>query len=85
MTETTLQREKLIMLREHLKARGIVDPRLIDAMSRIPREQFVGKSLESQAYADAALPIGCGRSITISRCRPLCFSSTSDGAVASPR
>jgi protein-L-isoaspartate(D-aspartate) O-methyltransferase len=64
MLDPALQHDKQIMLREHIAARGIVDPRLIDAMARIPRERFVGKSLESQAYSDGALPIGCGQTIS---------------------
>ena len=35
MSEPDLQRDKQIMLRQHLKARGIVDPRLIDAMATV--------------------------------------------------
>jgi protein-L-isoaspartate(D-aspartate) O-methyltransferase len=64
MQETALERHKRIMLRDHLQARGIVDPRLIEAMARIPREQFVSKSLAAEAYSDGALPIGCGQTIS---------------------
>jgi protein-L-isoaspartate(D-aspartate) O-methyltransferase len=52
------------MLRQHLKARGIVDARLIDAMARIPREHFIDESLRAEAYADRALTIGCGQTIS---------------------
>ena len=52
------------MLRQHLKARGIHDPRLLDAMARIPRERFIDDSLRAEAYADRALAIDCGQTIS---------------------
>jgi protein-L-isoaspartate(D-aspartate) O-methyltransferase len=64
MSDAALQREKLKMLRQHLKARGIADPRVIDAMARIPRERFVDESLRAEAYADRALGIACGQTIS---------------------
>jgi len=64
MFDADLQRDKLTMLRKHLKIRGIHDARLIDAMARVPREKFVDESLRSEAYADRALSIGCGQTIS---------------------
>ena len=45
------------MVRE-LKARGIVNQRVLDAIGTIPREPFVEEALRTKAYDDAALPIG---------------------------
>ena len=45
------------MVRE-LAARGIKDPKVLAAMSAIPREPFVEEALRTKAYDDAALPIG---------------------------
>ncbi len=64
MSDAELQRDKLIMLRRHLKGRGINDPRLLDAMARIPRERFIDESLRAEAYADRALGIACGQTIS---------------------
>ncbi|MGO9108975.1 MAG: protein-L-isoaspartate(D-aspartate) O-methyltransferase [Thermoguttaceae bacterium] len=64
MLDPALQRDKLIMLRQHLKGRGIADSRLIDAMARIPRERFIDESLRDEAYADRALGIDCGQTIS---------------------
>ncbi len=64
MSDAALQRDKQIMLRQHLKARGISDPRVIDAMARIPRERFIDESLRAEAYADRALGIACGQTIS---------------------
>ena len=52
------------MLRQHLTGRGILDPRVIDAMAWIPRERFVDGSLHDQAYSDRALSIGCEQTIS---------------------
>ena len=43
---------------------GIGDVRVLDAMNRLPRHAFVDPALEGQAYADAALPIGLGQTIS---------------------
>ena len=64
MSDAELQRDKLTMLRQHLMARGIRDSRLLDAMARIPREQFIDESLRAHAYADRAITIGCGQTIS---------------------
>ncbi|MEI8372642.1 MAG: protein-L-isoaspartate(D-aspartate) O-methyltransferase [Planctomycetota bacterium] len=52
------------MLGQHLQARGICDSRVIDAMARIPREQFIDESLRAEAYSDRALGIACGQTIS---------------------
>ena len=46
------------MVEQQIKARGIVDHRVIDAMLTIPRHLFVEAGLQSHAYGDASLPIG---------------------------
>ena len=52
------------MVTEQLAPRGIGDPRVLDAMRRVPREQFVPASLEHKAYDDCALPIGWEQTIS---------------------
>lgn len=52
------------MVEQQLKRRGISDPRVLAAMARVPRHAFVPKVAEPVAYADAALPIGHGQSIS---------------------
>jgi protein-L-isoaspartate(D-aspartate) O-methyltransferase len=53
-----------VMLAEHLHARGIRDERVLGAMARVPRERFVAEEATAEAYADAALPIACGQTIS---------------------
>lgn len=46
------------MVEAQVKARGITDKRVINAMLKVPRHKFVEQALEGQAYKDAPLPIG---------------------------
>lgn len=46
------------MVEEQLIRRGITDPRVLDAMRRVPRHLFVEEALQDRAYGDHPLPIG---------------------------
>ncbi len=52
------------MVREQLIARGIRDPRVLEAMRRVPRHEFVPPHLRDHAYEDGPLPIGGGQTIS---------------------
>jgi protein-L-isoaspartate(D-aspartate) O-methyltransferase len=58
----TRAREK--MVQEQIVDRGIRDPRVIEAMRKIPRHLFVPDALLGRAYGDTALPIGDSQTIT---------------------
>jgi protein-L-isoaspartate(D-aspartate) O-methyltransferase len=47
-----------------LRRRGIVDHAVLKAMDDVPREEFVEPVTRDEAYADAALPIACGQTIS---------------------
>jgi protein-L-isoaspartate(D-aspartate) O-methyltransferase len=47
-----------------LRRRGISDQAVLRAMDEVPREHFVEPSLTDSAYADRALPIACGQTIS---------------------
>lgn len=49
---------------ERLKAQGIRDERVLDAMLRVPRQNFVDKGLAFSAYDDTPLPIGFQQTIS---------------------
>jgi protein-L-isoaspartate(D-aspartate) O-methyltransferase len=57
-------RQRAEMVESQLRGRGIRDERVLAAMGAIPREWFVPASDQSHAYADAALPIEAGQSIS---------------------
>ena len=52
------------MVEEQLRARDVVDERVLNAMTRVPRELFVPEEYRERAYDDAALPIGFGQTIS---------------------
>ena len=52
------------MLEVQIVARGVKDPRVIEAMLKVPRHLFVPETLKSVAYEDTPLPIGYGQTIS---------------------
>jgi protein-L-isoaspartate(D-aspartate) O-methyltransferase len=52
------------MVDEHLRARGITDERVLEAMARVPRHEFAPPRYREQAYEDHPLPIGEGQTIS---------------------
>ncbi|MEA3086613.1 MAG: protein-L-isoaspartate(D-aspartate) O-methyltransferase [Paraburkholderia sp.] len=54
-------RERMV---ERLRANGVTDQRVLNAMSVVPRHMFVDPGLAAQAYEDAALPIGHHQTIS---------------------
>ncbi len=52
------------MVRDQLRGRDIVNPRVLDAMSRVPRHLFVPDAVRADAYGDFPLPIGDGQTIS---------------------
>lgn len=52
------------MLNEQIIARGIKDRSVIEAMSKVPRKEFVPEKSKQRAYADSPLPIGYGQTIS---------------------
>src|SRR5207237_5299192 len=49
---------------EQLKARGISDERVLNAMNKVPREEFVPPDSRAGSYEDGPLPIGYGQTIS---------------------
>ncbi|MFH2125742.1 MAG: protein-L-isoaspartate(D-aspartate) O-methyltransferase [Pseudomonadota bacterium] len=52
------------MVAWQLAARDISDPRVLAAMGRVPRHEFVPSKMRGQAYNDHPLPIGQGQTIS---------------------
>jgi protein-L-isoaspartate(D-aspartate) O-methyltransferase len=47
-----------------LRNGGVTDTRVLAAIERVPRESFVEEAFLDQAYANQALPINCGQTIS---------------------
>ena len=52
------------MVEDQLRRRGIRDERVLDAMLRVPRHEFINAELARLAYDDSPVPIGGGQTIS---------------------
>jgi len=52
------------MVELQLRARGVKDERVLAAMNRVPRHEFVPAEFRTQAYADHPIPIDRGQTIS---------------------
>lgn len=53
-----------VMVRDQIRSRGIVTPRLLEALLEVPRHEFIPEEFAHLAYADQPLPIGAGQTIS---------------------
>jgi len=60
LSESVERMEFLLALRR----RGIMDKSVLRAMDAVPREHFVAPEMSQSAYADRAMPIACGQTIS---------------------
>ena len=61
-TGSAAQRQQMVRLQ--LRARGVKDDRVLAAMEKVPREEFVPANERARAYEDGPLPIGEGQTIS---------------------
>ncbi len=64
LEENRFKIERLKMVNEQIRNRGIRDPRVLEAMERVPRHLFVSPEDRRCAYNDNPLPIGHGQTIS---------------------
>lgn len=60
----SLPAKRARMVEEQLRARGIRDERVLSAMGKVPREEFISAADADNAYGDYPLPIGAGQTIS---------------------
>lgn len=58
------KRERREMVEQQIRARGIEDESVLDAMLKVPRHKFVPENLVKEAYIDSPLPIGLNQTIS---------------------
>jgi protein-L-isoaspartate(D-aspartate) O-methyltransferase len=68
------------MVEHQLRDRGVTDERVLAAMGAIPREVFVPDASRRDAYADGALPIEVGQTIS----QPLMVARMTEGLEVEP-
>jgi protein-L-isoaspartate(D-aspartate) O-methyltransferase len=56
--------ERQMMVASQLRGRGIRDQRVLDAMARVPRHEFVAEEYLEQAYEDHPIPIAEGQTVS---------------------
>lgn len=59
----TIDHRKIQLLMS-LRNQGVRDQRVLEAIEKVPRELFMAESFTEQSYADQALPIACGQTIS---------------------
>ncbi len=64
MNKKHYKRLRSDMVKRQIAARGVKDPRVLEAMSRVPRHLFVPAELAKRAHDDSPLPIGEGQTIS---------------------
>ncbi len=61
---TGYEKERRRMVEEQIVGRGVNNERVLAAMNKVPRHEFLPEALSGMAYADNALPIGEGQTIS---------------------
>lgn len=56
--------QRVRMVRQQIEARGVRDPRVLEAMRTVRREQFVPEPVRTYAASDTPLPIGFDQTIS---------------------
>jgi protein-L-isoaspartate(D-aspartate) O-methyltransferase len=62
--EAAGEERRMMMVEKQIEARGVKDPRVLQAMRDTPRHLFVPESLREYAYEDRPLPIGSRQTIS---------------------
>jgi protein-L-isoaspartate(D-aspartate) O-methyltransferase len=63
-TDTDWEGERLRMVEDQLRKRGISDERVLHAMEKVPRHLFVPPESSNRAYTDGPLPLGEGQTVS---------------------
>lgn len=64
MDEAAYAAARSRMISDQIRARGVRDQRVLDAMDRVPRHLFVPATERHEAYEDHPVPIGFGQTIS---------------------
>ncbi len=64
MEENSYSQFRAEMVDRQIATRGVVDPRVLEALRRVPRHEFLSRHYWTSAYDDRALPIGYEQTIS---------------------
>ena len=62
--QVDFERARRQMVEEQIEARGVTDARVLGALLRVPRHEYVPEEYRSLAYSDRPLPIGLAQTIS---------------------
>ncbi|NOR15140.1 MAG: protein-L-isoaspartate(D-aspartate) O-methyltransferase, partial [Candidatus Aminicenantes bacterium] len=62
--DSAFSEERELMIKRQLQARDIRDPKVLSAMQKVPRHEFIPDKMKKYAYNDEPLPIGDGQTIS---------------------
>ena len=62
--ETNREAERIRMVEEQLRKRGVHDERVLQAMQKVPRHRFLPEDKKALAYADGPVQIGHGQTMS---------------------
>jgi protein-L-isoaspartate(D-aspartate) O-methyltransferase len=58
------EKERIRMVEEQIVGRGVKDERVLAAMRKVPRHEFLPEAIRGMAYEDSALPLGEGQTMS---------------------
>jgi protein-L-isoaspartate(D-aspartate) O-methyltransferase len=64
VNEFRFERDRNRMVDEQVAARGVSDPRVLAAMRKVQRHEFLPEAIRGMAYEDNALPLGEGQTMS---------------------
>ena len=64
ISQTDYEANRIRMVDDQIRGRGLVDERVLKAIESVPREEFVPLHLIDDAYRDCPLPINFGQTIS---------------------
>jgi protein-L-isoaspartate(D-aspartate) O-methyltransferase len=60
MTQVDVEKARFNMIEQQIRPWDVLDPRVLDTMASVPREEFVPAAYRNLAFADLAIPLGDG-------------------------
>ena len=75
-----LAEQRSRMVAETIEARGVKDPRVLEAMRRAPRHELVPEPIRHRSYEDTPLPIGFDQTIS----QPFIVAAMTEAAQLAP-
>lgn len=64
LAQDVFAQQRQAMVEQQIRSRGIVDPRVLEALLKVPRHEFIPVPLRHDAYTDHPVAIGSGQTIS---------------------